>query len=118
MDISLLKANGFNVEEALTLCVDDEEIYAEVLETALEEGREKLTLFEELMASDDMSRYTIEAHGLKNAARQIGATELSELAKASEFDGKEGRIADLKARHRLLVDKYSEVCDLIEQAIK
>lgn len=118
MNIDLLKANGFNVAEALELCVDDEEIYAEVLDTALEEGREKLVLFEELMSADDMSRYTIEAHGLKNAAKQIGADELSELAKASEFDGKEGRISDLKARHSLLMEKYRKVCDVVEEAIK
>lgn len=115
MQISELKDYGFNVEEAMALCIDDEEIYREVLETALEEGKEKLVLLEDLMKAGDFDRYTIEAHGLKNAAKQIGADELSEIAKASEFDGKAGRIEEMKNRHALLMEKYHQVCEVIEK---
>lgn len=115
MQISDLANYGFNLEEAMELCIGDEDIYKEVLETALEEGKEKLVLFEELMASNDMDRYIIEAHGLKNAAKQIGADKLSETAKASELDGKAGNIDAMKARHEELMKMYKDVCDAIEQ---
>ena len=39
-----LAKRGFDVEEGIDLCAGDEEIYVEVLEAALEEGREKLPL--------------------------------------------------------------------------
>ncbi|MCR4727936.1 MAG: Hpt domain-containing protein [Lachnospiraceae bacterium] len=113
MQINDLANYGFNVSEAMELCINDEEIYREVLETALEEGREKVVLFEDLFAKGDFDRYTIEAHGLKNAARQIGAIELSELAKASELDGKAGNLDAVKERHPRLLQKYKETIDTI-----
>lgn len=115
MTINDLRAYGFNVDSAMELCIDDEEIYLEVLETALEEGREKLVLFQQLYDSGDFDRYTIEAHGLKNAARQIGADNLSDIAKASELDGKAGNIDAVKARHNELMGAYEEVVEVISQ---
>ncbi len=115
MQISELADHGFDVATAMELCINDEDIYREVLETALEEGREKLAVFEEAFNAGDFDRYVIEAHGLKNAAKQIGANELSELAKASEFDGKAGKTDDVRARHPQLMEKYKEVLDLIAQ---
>ena len=115
MQIQDLKNYGFDVEEAMELCINDEDIYREVLETALEEGREKVVLFEELFEKGDFDRYTIESHGLKNAARQIGAIELSEIAKASELDGKAGNLDAVKARHEQLLSKYKEILDAIAQ---
>ncbi|MCR5277864.1 MAG: Hpt domain-containing protein [Lachnospiraceae bacterium] len=115
MQISDLSNYGFDVADAMELCINDEDIYKEVLETALEEGREKLVTFEEVYNAGDFDRYIIEAHGLKNAAKQIGATELSEIAKASELDGKAGNLDAVKARHEQLMSKYKEVLDAISQ---
>ena len=115
MQISDLRDHGFNVDEAMELCIDDEEIYMEVLETALEEGREKVVLMEDLMVSGDFDRYIIEAHGLKNAARQIGCDELSDMAKASELSGKAGDIDFVKSNHEAVLTEYKRVLDVIEQ---
>lgn len=113
MTIDDLRDYGFNVDEALELCVDDEEIYMEVLEVAIEEGREKLVFMQEIFGAGDFDRYIIEAHGLKNAAKQIGADDLSELAKASELDGKAGNIDAVKARHNELMSLYEEVIETV-----
>lgn len=114
MTVQDLADYGFNVDEALELCIGDEEILMEVLETALDEGKEKIPLMNELMANNDMDRYIIEAHGLKNAAKQIGADVLSETAKASELDGKAGNIDSMKARHQELMDLYQKTLDAME----
>lgn len=113
MQISELVNYGFNVEGALSLCIDDEDIYREVLETALEEGREKLVFIQEIFDNEDFSRYIIEAHGLKNAAKQIGADSLSDIAKASELDGKAGNIDAVKERHATLMNTYKETLDIV-----
>lgn len=113
MQISDLKNYGFNVEAALELCIDDEDIYREVLETALEEGREKVVFMQDIFEKGDFDRYIIEAHGLKNAAKQIGADALSEIAKASELDGKAGNLDSVKARHTELLEKYQEMLDIV-----
>lgn len=115
MQISDLAMYGFNLDEAMELCIGDEEIYREVLETALEEGKEKLVLLESLMANGDMERYIIEAHGLKNAAKQIGADALSETAKASELQGKAGDLDFVKGNHAALMDGYRKVVDVLEK---
>ncbi len=115
MEIQDLRDHGFNVDEAMELCIDDEDIYREVLEAAYEEGREKVVLMREVFEAGDFDRYIIEAHGLKNAAKQIGADELSELAKASELDGKAGNIDAVKARHEELLTMYEEVVDILSE---
>lgn len=115
MEIQDLREHGFNVDEAMELCIDDEDIYREVLEAAYEEGREKVVLMREVFEAGDFDRYIIEAHGLKNAAKQIGADELSDLAKASELDGKAGNLDAVKARHEELLSMYEEVVDILSE---
>ena len=115
MQISELANYGFDVDAAMELCIDDEDIYKEVLEAFLEEGREKLVLFDELMANNDMDRYIIEVHGLKNAAKQVGAEKLSEEAKDSELSGKAGKIDYIKEKYPMLLNLYKETLDVIEQ---
>lgn len=111
MTISELENYGFNVDEALELCADDEEIYLEVLETALEEGREKIPFMNSLMESGDFDRYIIEAHGLKNAAKSVGLDKLSEMAKASELSGKAGNLDFVKNHHDELMEEYQKKVD-------
>lgn len=115
MEIRDLANHGFNVDEAMELCIGDEDIYREVLETALEEGREKLPLLKELFEKGDFDRYIIEAHGLKNAAKQIGADVLSEIAKSSELEGKAGHLDFVKANHEKLIGTYQEMVDTLSQ---
>lgn len=115
MEIKDLQQYGFNLEEAMELCINDEDIYKEVLETALEEGLEKIPFMKGLMDAGDMERYIIEAHGLKNAARQIGADELSDMAKASELEGKAGNASFVKENHEKLMEKYQETMDVLKQ---
>ncbi len=113
MNISDLKGYGFNVSEAMELCVDDEEIYKEVLEAALEEGKDKIPLMSSLIENKDYERYIIEAHGLKNAARQIGCDTLSDMAKDSELTGKSGEFESMASKHEELMSEYAKILDIL-----
>lgn len=111
---------GFNVEEGIAMCAGDEEIYMEVLEAALEEGREKLPLIRDCYEQKDFARYGIEMHGLKNAMKSIGANRLSEAAKEQEFAVKENNLAlvdervdDVLAQYQDVVDALAELMDNI-----
>lgn len=115
MEIKELVNYGFNLDEAMELCIGDEDIYKEVLETALDEGREKIPLLKELFEKGDFDRYIIEAHGLKNAAKQIGADTLSEIAKASELEGKAGHLDFVKGNHEKLISTYEEIMGVLEK---
>lgn len=115
MTVKDLGNHGIDLATAMENCADDEEIYTEVLQTFLEEGREKVRLFKELIEQKDYERYGIEGHGLKNAAITIGAVKLSNLGKSAEFACKEGNYAAIDGAHDLLICEYERVLDLISQ---
>ena len=114
--VSDLEKRGFDVEEGIVMCAGDEEIYLEVLDAALEEGREKLPLIRECYERKDYERYCIEMHGLKNAMKSIGAGKLSEAAREQEMAVKEKRfdlvdenVEDVLAQYRDVIDVLNEL---------
>lgn len=110
-----LEKRGFDVEEGIAMCAGDEEIYVEVLDAALEEGREKLPLIRECYERKDFERYGIEMHGLKNAMKSIGAIELSEVAKEQEFAVKENNLQLIDECVEEVLAQYSDVVDALEE---
>ena len=115
MTVYDLKDRGFDVDSALELCVGSEEIYQEVLETALEEGLEKIPFIRECVEKEDFKRYGIEVHGLKNAARQIGATELSEMAFEQEKAAKAEDYEYIKGTCEALLGHYQQTMDILKE---
>ena len=110
-----LEKRGFDVEEGIAMCAGDEEIYLEVLDAALEEGREKLTLIRECYERKDFERYGIEMHGLKNAMKSIGASKLSEAAKEQEFAVKENNLQLVDEEVESVLEQYQGVVDALEE---
>lgn len=115
MTVYDLRDRGFDVDSALSLCVDSEDIYMEVLETALEEGLEKIPFIRECVEKEDFKRYCIEVHGLKNAARQIGAVELSDKAFEHEKAAKAEDYGFIKENYEKLLGLYQETMDVLKE---
>lgn len=113
-----LTSHGFDVDTGLAMCAEDEEVYQEVLEAALEEGREKIPFLRECYEKQDMKRYCIEVHGLKNAAQSIGALKLSELAKKQEFAVKEENLHIVEEGIDALLAEYQNVVDALAEWIE
>lgn len=110
-----LNNRGFNVDEGIAMCAGDEDVYVEVLEAALEEGKEKIPLIRELYEDKDYERYCIEVHGLKNAMKTIGADHLSKAAKAQEFAVKENDLQLVEDGIESLLKEYQEIVDALEE---
>ncbi len=110
-----LTGRGFDVEEGIAMCAGDEEIYVEVLEAALEEGKEKLPLLKDCYERKDFERYGIEMHGLKNAMKSIGALQLSEAAKEQEFAVKENNLQLVDEKVESVLAQYRDVVDALEE---
>lgn len=110
-----LEKRGFDVEEGIVMCAGDEEIYLEVLDAALEEGREKLPFIRECYERKDFERYCIEMHGLKNAMRSIGASQLSEAAKEQELAVKENNLQLVDEKVEDVLVQYQGVIDVLEE---
>lgn len=115
MTVYDLRDKGFDVDSAMSLCVDSEDIYKEVLETALEEGLEKIPFIRECVEKRDFQRYCIEVHGLKNAARQIGAIGLSEMAYEQEKAAKEENYGFILESYEKLLAFYQETMDVLKK---
>ena len=110
-----LEKRGFVVEEGIAMCAGDEEIYLEVLEAALEEGKEKLPLIKECYEQKNLDRYCIEMHGLKNAMKSIGAGFLSEAAKEQELAVKENNLRVVDEGVENVLAQYRDVIDALEE---
>lgn len=110
-----LENRGFDVEEGIVMCAGDEEIYLEVLEAALEEGKEKLPLIRECYERKDYERYCIEMHGLKNAMKSIGANVLSEAAMKQELAVKENNLQLVDEGVADILTQYQNVIDALEE---
>ena len=110
-----LEKRGFDVEEGIAMCAGDEEIYLEVLEAALEEGKEKLPLIKECYEQKNLDRYCIEMHGLKNAMKSIGAGFLSEAAKEQELAVKENNLRVVDEGVENVLAQYRDVINALEE---
>ena len=110
-----LEKRGFDVEEGIAMCAGDDEIYLEVLEAALEEGKEKLPLIKECYEQKNLDRYCIEMHGLKNAMKSIGAGFLSEAAKEQELAVKENNLRVVDEGVENVLAQYRDVIDALEE---
>ncbi len=113
-----LAKRGFDVEVGIDMCGGDEEIYVEVLDAALEEGKEKLPLIRDCYERKDFERYGIEMHGLKNAMKSIGAITLSDAAKEQEFAVKENNLQLVDEKVESVLAQYQEVVDALEELMK
>ena len=110
-----LQNRGFDVEEGIAMCAGDEELYAEVLDAALEEGKEKIPLIRQLYEEKDYDRYCVEVHGLKNAMKSIGANHLSEAARVQEFAVKDNNLALVDEGVDALLTEYQDVVEALEE---
>ena len=89
LDPSAFPIEGLDMDTAMRYFTGDEAAFAELLELYYMDGRRKTDLLREL-AGTDLSRYRTEVHGLKSAAANIGAMEVSNMARAQENAAAQG----------------------------
>lgn len=116
--LKILENNGFLVEEGLRYCAGAESIYREVLESAAQEGEEKIPVLDRCMKEQDFQRYQIEVHGIKNVAQTIGAIRLFEAASARNDALKAGRYEEAVKGHEDFQRIYQEEITVIREAIE
>ena len=83
--------------------------FLSVLTTFHQTARTKADEIESLYERGDIENYTIKVHALKSAARIIGATDLSEMARALEAAGKEGNLDTINKDTAELLARYREL---------
>lgn len=98
-------------ETGLMYCGDDEDLYLEILKDYAENN--SLDNLKTTYETQNWKDYCTYAHGVKSASLTIGATKLSEDAKAMEFAVKEDRLDYIPANFDAFIARYQELIDYI-----
>ncbi len=116
-DLKSLAMEGVDVKAGMDLHrgLDD---YLKLLELYYTDGMEKVTLIRELAEEFDYHGYEIEVHALKSASANIGANELSAMAKANEDAAREEKGDFVQENYETLVICYQNILNEIERVLR
>ena len=78
-----------NRDMGLKYCMQDEQVYREILTLFKESSDEKMQELETAFAESDYVKYRLYAHGLKTTSLTVGAIQVSEDAKKLEHAAKQ-----------------------------
>lgn len=111
-DLSVFQIEGIDTDAASRYYVGDEAGFAGLLELYHMDGQRKRTLLPELAASD-IPRYQVEVHGLKSASANIGAMDVSNMARAQENAAAQGDRSFIARQFPALMEEYEKLLENI-----
>ena len=98
-----------DTEKGIAYMGGSEETYREILSLYAQEEREKRELIDSLYRQGDSKNYAIEVHALKSTSLNVGAAELSGMAKELEAAAKAGALdGSYDEKHRAMLKLYAE----------
>lgn len=113
--IEQLRNMNVDTDMGLQYCGGEKE-YLEILNIAAETTTDKLEKLMRCMEDEEWKDYTILVHSMKSSAANIGATEISRMAKELEQAGRSGDCDYIKAHTEEFVAGYSELIQLISES--
>ena len=104
-DLSRFRIDGIDMEAASRYCAGDEGEFLELLGLYYQDGQRKTVLLREV-ADSDIARYRVEVHGLKSASANIGALDVSNMARAQENAAAQGDTEFIQRQFPPLLEAY------------
>ena len=103
-----------DIEYSMKL-LGSEKLFWNVLRDYYRVIEKKAVLLKDLEQSEDWDNYTIEAHALKSASKQVGALKLSDMAATMEMAGidKDGEL--IHQQTDAMLEKYRSYLPLLEE---
>ena len=117
LDPKAFRINGVDMDAVMKYYSGDEEGFVELLELYCIDGKRKIKLLCEVVESD-MLRYQIEVHGLKSASANIGAMEVSAMARGQENAAIQGDRESIRSQFPLLLAEYENLLANIQQFLE
>ncbi len=105
LDLTAIQIDGLDMNTAMEYYSGDEKGFLDLLEIYCLDGKHKLELLQELVESD-LLRYQIEVHGLKSASANIGAIDISAMAREHENAAAQGDREFIKEHFSQLIAEY------------
>ncbi len=106
---------GVNIEEALKYTRGDREFYKMIASQYVSEVPAKNARMDKAIAEKDTKSFEIIVHGIKSSSKMIGATDLSEQAKALEKETEAGQLPN-ETRYAAFLEDYQSLADGIAAA--
>lgn len=104
----LYDVEGIDVKSGIANCGSEDSLLS-VLSVFHRTAKNKAEEIRKFFTEGDIANYTIKVHALKSAARIIGASQLSDMARELELAGKRGDGDYIKENTDDLLDKYIEI---------
>lgn len=116
--LEALRSKGFNVDAAMTYCMNDEEFFRELLNTFVNSEPEKTESITSFYRSKNWADYSTYVHALKSSARTIGADKLSKMALEQENASKAENVPVIIAGFDSMMEEYAKVTSAIRSALE
>lgn len=110
----VFQIDGVDMKAAMKYYSGDEEGFVDLLELYCMDGKRKTELLSQLVDTDILS-YQIEVHGLKSASANIGAMEVSALAREQENAAAQGDREFIAQHFPMLMAEYETLLTNIGQ---
>ncbi|NBH70901.1 response regulator [Clostridiaceae bacterium] len=117
LDPAAFQIDGVDMDAVMNYYSGDEEGFVELLELYCIDGKRKKKLLCEAVESDIL-RYQIEVHGLKSASANIGAMEVSAMARGQENAAIQGDRECIRSQFPLLLAEYENLLANIQQFLE
>lgn len=106
---------GISIEDGLRNCGGNKNAYVRVLSTFASSNL--LAGLEEYISKGDAANYSVIAHSIKGACRNIGAMEVGDIAYDMELAGKNGDIEYIREHHEEFAKQYGDVLRLVTKSL-
>lgn len=117
LDITAFQIDGIDMNAAVQYYSGDEEGFVNLLELYCADGKRKVPLMRELVESDIL-QYQIEVHGLKSASANIGAMNVSSMAREQENAAAQGDRECIAREFPRMMAEYETLLLSIGQFLK
>ncbi len=113
-----IKELTLKIREALEALVgDDDELCAELIQTYLEGSTTLTTDLQTAVPENNPKKMEHAAHSLKSSSASLGATQLADLAKYLEKQGRNGDMSDAAVKVAELLQEYDAVSQALWQIL-
>lgn len=112
-DMILEQLDGIDTETGIKNCAGSQGAYLEVLQTfASSNLANVLNMYFE---NEDLENYSVTAHSIKGACKNIGAHDIADKAYSLERAGKRGDIAFIWDHHEEMVEEYTAMLRMLKK---
>ncbi len=117
LDPAAFQIDGVDMDAAMKYYSGNEEGFIELLELYCTDGKRKTELLSKLVQSDIL-QYQIEVHGLKSASANIGAMDVSAMAREQENAAAQGDKEFIAGQFPVMLAEYETLLTNIEQFLE